>query len=84
MRHLIQGIMITEFDSVKAKIMATDSFRTDYDGCVYLYKTFINYSKNLSPPDMNISGVEPYNQKGGGQNKHKGRRGGAVKDVYCS
>ena len=33
-RYLIQGIKITEFDEVKAKIMATASLRNNYDGCV--------------------------------------------------
>ena len=57
-RHLIQGIKITEFDTVKAQIMAIASLRTDYDECVYLYRTFINHIKKVSPPEMNISGVE--------------------------
>ena len=57
-RNLIQDIKITEFDAVKDQITATDSLRTDYDGCVSLYKTFINQTKKISPPDLNISGVE--------------------------
>ena len=56
-RHFIQGIKITEFDAVKDQIMATASLRTDYNGCVSLNKTFIDQSKNVSPPEMNISGV---------------------------
>ena len=44
-RHLIQGINITELGAVKAQIMATASLRTDYDGCVSLYKKFIDQSK---------------------------------------
>ena len=35
-RHLIGGIKITQFDAVKAHIMATASLRTDYYGCVSL------------------------------------------------
>ena len=57
-RHLIQGIKINEFDLVKDQIMATASLRTDYNRCVSLYKTFIDHSKKVSPPDRNISGVE--------------------------
>ena len=63
--------------------METDSIRTDYYGCVYFYKTFINQSKNVSPPDLNISGIESYNRKGG-QKKRKGGSGGAVEDMYYS
>ena len=37
-RHLTEGIKITQFYAVKAQIMATASLRTDYDGCVSLYK----------------------------------------------
>ena len=35
-RHLIQGINITEFDAAKAHIMETASLRIDYDGFVSL------------------------------------------------
>ena len=44
-RHLIEGINITEIDTVKAHIMTDASLRTDYDGCVSLYNTFINQIK---------------------------------------
>ena len=81
-RHLIQCIKITEFDAVKAQIMATSSLRTDYNICVSLNKTFIDQSKKVSPPEMNISGVESYNHKGGGKKKLKGDSGGAVEDMY--
>ena len=77
-RHFIEGIKITQFDAFKAEIMATASLRTDYDGCVSLYKTFINHSKKASPSDLNISGERSSNHKGGGQNKRKGGSGGAV------
>ena len=62
-RHLIQGIKITEFDSFKAQIMATDYLGTDYGGFVSLYKKFTNQSKRVSHPELNISGVESSNQK---------------------
>ena len=83
-RPLIQGINITEFDTVKDQIMATDSLRTDYDGCVSLYKTLIYHSKTVSPPELNISGKESSNHKGGEQKRHKGGSGGSVEDVYYS
>ena len=68
-RHFNQGIRIAEFDAVKDQIMATASFRIYYNGCVSLYKTLINKSKKVSPPELNMSGVESYNHKGGGQKK---------------
>ena len=40
--------------------------RADYYGCVSLYKTFIDQSKGVSPPELNISGVQSSNHKGGG------------------
>ena len=83
-RHLNQGIKITEFDAVKAQIMATASLITDYYGRVSLYKTFIDKSKKVSPHGLNISGVESSNKKGGGHKKRKGGSGGAVEDVYYS
>ena len=77
-RHFIEGINITQFDAVKAQTMATASLRTDYDGCVSLCKTFIDQRKKVSPPDLNIYGVESSNHKGGGQKNFKGGSGGAV------
>ena len=83
-RNLIQGIKITELDTVKAQIMATTFLRTYYNECISLYKTFINKSKNVSPPELNISGVESSDHRGGGQKKRKGDSGGAFEDVYYS
>ena len=79
-RHLIEVININEIEAVKAHIMETASLRTYYNGCVYLYNTFINHSKKASPPELNISGVESSNHKVG-QKKLKGSSGGAVEDV---
>ena len=64
--------------------MATASLMTDYYECVSLYNTFINKIKKVSPNDQNISGVESFNHKGGGQKKCKGGSGGAMDDVYYS
>ena len=83
-RHLIQGIKITEFGAVKARIMSTASIRTDYDICVSLYKTFIDQSKKVSPPELNISVVDSSNHKGGGKKKRKGGSVGALEYVYYS
>ena len=49
-----------------------------------MYKAFINQSKNVSPPELNILGAESFNHTGGGQNKCKGVIGGSVEDVYYS
>ena len=76
-RHLIQGIKITELDAVQDQIMETASFRTDCDGCISVYKTFIVQRNNISSPDLNISGLESSNHKEGGQKKR-------VEDVYYS
>ena len=57
-RHLIKGIKITYFDAVKAHIMTTASLRSDYDGCVSLYKKLIDRNKKVSTTELNISGVD--------------------------
>ena len=80
-RHLIQGIKINQFDAFNDLIMVTAYLRTDYNGCVSLYNTFINHSKKVSPTQLNISRVESSNHKGGGHKKHKGGSGGSVEDV---
>ena len=78
---MIQGIKITEFDAVNDQIMVNTSLRNDYDRCISFYKTFIGQSKKVSRPELNISGVDSSNHKGGGQKKRKGVSGGAVEDV---
>ena len=83
-RHFIWGIKITQFDAVKAQIMANAFLRTDYNGCVSLYKTFIDQSKKVSPPELNIPGVDSSKHKVVGQKKRKGCIGGAVENVYYS
>ena len=80
-RHLIEGIKITQFDAVKAQIIATDSLRTDYNRYVSFYNEFIDQIKKVYPPEVNISGVDSYDHKGGGQKKRNGSSGGAVEDV---
>ena len=40
--------------------------------------------KKVSPPELNISGVESSNHKYGGQKKHKGDSRGAVEYMYYS
>ena len=81
---MIEGIKIIQFDAFKAQIMAINFLRTDYYGCVSLYKIVIYQSKKFYPPELNILGVDSSNHKGGGQKKRKGSSGGAVEDVYYS
>ena len=65
-RNLNEDIKITQFDVVKAQILATASLRIDYDGCASLYNKFIDHSNKVSPLEMNISGIESSNHKGVG------------------
>ena len=83
-RHFIEGINITSFESVKANIMETASLRTDCGVCVSSYKTFTDQIKKYSPPELNISGVESSNHKRVVYKKRNGGSGGAVEDVYYS
>ena len=64
--------------------MATASLRTDYYECASLYKILSNQRKKVSPPELNILGVESSNHKGRGQKKRKGDSGGAAEEVYYS
>ena len=80
-RYFIEGNKITQFHAVKFHIIDTASLRIDYDGCVSLYKTFIDQRNKVCPPALNISGVDSSNHKLEGQKKRKGGSGGAVEDV---
>ena len=64
--------------------MANASLSTYYNECVSLYNICIDRNKKVSPPELNISGVELSNHKGGGQKKRKGGSGGSVEDVCYS
>ena len=43
-RYLIDGIKTSKLDTIKATILSSAVFRTDFDGCVTLYKDFIKQS----------------------------------------
>jgi hypothetical protein len=40
-RHLLDGVRTSAYDSVKTRIMSDAALRTDFDACVTLYKDFI-------------------------------------------
>ena len=56
-RHLIDGIKTEKLDTIKATILARQELRTDFDGCVNLYKDFIaQLPKPVS--ELNIAMVD--------------------------
>ena len=68
-RYLIDGIKTNAFDSVKAQIFSTAALRTDFEGCVTLYKDFISQSTK-EPTSSNISEVST-DRRGGNSNGQK-------------
>ena len=40
-RHLLKGIKTFKMDSVKTAILASDTLRSDFGGCVTLYKDYM-------------------------------------------
>lgn len=62
-RHLMDGIKTSAFESVKCHIMANALLRKDFDGCVNLYKDYIQQREARTPNrerDANISGIKTY------------------------
>ena len=56
-RHLLAGIKTTELDTIKSTIMASPQYRSDFSGCVTLFKDFIAQRKSSKDAglEMNIS-----------------------------
>jgi len=70
-RHLTDGIKNTALDSVKNTILASATLRSDFTGCVALFKDFIHQSSTQSDTQsLQISQVET------GKKKKKSTRGG--------
>jgi hypothetical protein len=65
-RHLLAGIKTKELDAVKSQILSSAELRSDFDGCVSLYKTFIEQAAPNNPT-FNISDTRT--EKVGGSNK---------------
>ena len=85
-RHLLKGIKTFTMDSVKTAILASDTLRSDFSGCVTLYKDYMIQQDGVSVSDgRNISGVNELERgnggggdtKGGSKGKRKRGRGGS-------
>ena len=59
-RHLLKGIKAFKIDNVKTAILASDTLRSDFGGCVTLYKDYMTQQEGLSvsvSDRRNISGL---------------------------
>ena len=54
-RYLNDGIKTTKLDTIKAAILASSNHRSDFDGCVTLYKDFMTQSD--TQPELRIAAV---------------------------
>ena len=63
-------------DSVKTAILASDVLRSDFNGCVSLYKDFMSQNEGVSAGDFNLSGLRSGQGKGTGKRTGRGRGGG--------
>ena len=78
-RYLNDGIKTTKLDTIKAAILASTNRRSDFDGCVTLYKDFITQSGDH--PDLKIAGLstdDGSNKDGGGRDED------VIEDRYYS
>ena len=70
-RHLLKGIKSTKLDSVKTAILASDVLRSDFNGCVALYKDFMTQNEGISGNEFNISGLKTGDGAGPGKGRGK-------------
>ena len=66
-RHLLDGIKTTSLDTVKTRIMSKATLQSDFDGCVNLFKDFIDQLSSSEVCDVLIPAVKT----GGGQKEPK-------------
>jgi hypothetical protein len=69
-RHLINGIRTKELDAAKGQVWASATLRSDFDGCVDLFKTFLEQQSASTATNLNVSST---NTRGG---RGRGGRGG--------
>ena len=77
-RWLMDGIKTDALDSVKTNIMSNVALRSDFDGCVTLFKDFISQKNSSINPNINVSQVttsEGANKKVRFGNAMKGKTG---------
>ena len=76
-RHLLKGIKSLKMDSVKTAILASSTLRSDFNGCVTLYKDFMVQNEGITGGDgRNISAFNEEGGGGGGGGRGRGRGGG--------
>lgn len=82
-RHLLDGIMTKDMDSVKTQVMADATLRGDFTRVVTLCQDYLKASQNSETRQANISAVATGNggNKGGGDKKPTGKKTG-VEDKY--
>ena len=77
-RHLLKGIKSCKLDAVKTAILASSNLRSDFSGCVTLYKDYMTQMRGVSEGEQRqIAGFALEEEKvsgGGGSGKGKKTR----------
>ena len=77
-RHLLKGIKSCKLDAVKTAILASSNLRSDFSGCVTLYKDYMTQMRGVSQGEQRqIAGfeVEGEEEVPGGGGSGKGGKG---------
>lgn len=83
-RHLIAGIKTDKLDTIKGQILGDPSLQRDFDGCVNLFKAFLEQVTNDRSQTFNVSRVATTGEGGNRKttvhrNKKWVRQGGGSK-----
>jgi hypothetical protein len=75
--HLISGIQMDKLDTIKGQILGTPLLQRDFDGCVNLFKAFLQQVANDRGQTFNVSRVstEDDGKKGAKNNKNNCQAG---------
>ena len=79
-RYLNDGIKTTRLDTIKATILSSSDYRSDFDSCVTLYKDFIKQSD--MQPELKISAVDTDASTGDKSGNGGGGKSKGVTDRY--
>ena len=80
-RHLLKGIKSCKLDAVKTAILASSNLRSDFSGCVTLYKDYMTQMRGVSEGEQRqIAGFALEEEKvSGAGGSGKGGEGGEEK-----
>jgi hypothetical protein len=65
-QHLLNGMQKKELETAKSQVWASATLQSDFDGCVDLFKTFLEQQATSSTTKFDISSTHTHGGRGHG------------------